>query len=64
MKGAMQFIQVFQDKKRRAAIIICWCSLFWEEFFELSWAEDRQGQDKIPIVTSNPDKVPWGTFVP
>lgn len=64
MKGAMQFIQMSLDKKRRAEIVICCCSLFWEEFLEMRWAEDRQGQAKIPIVTSNPDKVPWGTFVP
>jgi len=52
------------DKKRREIIIFCCCSLFWKEFLELRWAEAKQEQVRIHIVTSNPDKVPWGTFVP
>lgn len=63
-KGPMQFIQMSQDKNRRETIITCCCSLLWKDFLELRWVETRQGQARIPIVTSNPHKVPWGTFVP
>lgn len=40
-KGAMQFIQMSQDKGRRETIFICCCNLFFKEFLELRWAEAR-----------------------